>query len=670
VDKAQLLRPLTTIDQARPDYVAGIRGVASSAPPLFLGIATNRLTEGMIASVIAQLVASTDNGGAFWRRLAQTLGITVIGSGLVCLGSLASGHVARAVVLMAVSAFVGGIVSMYGMDGVAFNVLIPIPPLMMLGSSVQSGQLIAYTLAALAGGIWAALMSIAPWPFQRNKPALDSLAEAYDSIALFTDTLLSANDLGLLAPKFQQARVDVWAKLVRANRDGHHVKLGDSRMSGAQYAGLGHDLGMAVVALRHAQRDGPDSWPPLGTDSRRFFDALANYCHLTAISLRRGEVVAAPAQLLADLRAIQLRDPALSLEVGELARILGELDGKTNPKIPTTPFRWWQLLRWRLSWPSPVLRHAFRFSVSVALATLISEVSGMPHGYWIILTVVVLVRPEIRTTINRITQRMVGTAVGMLVGALLILALSGSVMALAILANAFLFLMFTYGKLNYVYYVLALTPSVLLTLAIPDPGDWEVAGWRFLSTVIGSVLAVLAVYLLWPTRGRHIVPMELARSLLAIDDLLAAIATHPASRIRRSHNRALVSEARARQMLNDMASEPGEQTRHIQTYRAILIQSNTIRTLSIRISILAACNPENQLSITDLANVNIALRMAASSLARAGGYRRHIESEPHQVILGADHEASAASIELLSEIESRASLISDLTATNTDPARD
>ena len=72
------------------------------------------------------------------------------------------------------------------------------------------------------------------------------------------------------------------------------------------------------------------------------------------------------------------------------------------------------ILRANLSPDSAVLRHAVRLGVLVGASDLVARLIGVDRGYWIPLTVLVVLRPDFASTFQRSSMRVAGTIVGLI----------------------------------------------------------------------------------------------------------------------------------------------------------------------------------------------------------------------------------------------------------------
>jgi hypothetical protein len=133
--------------------------------------------------------------------------------------------------------------------------------------------------------------------------------------------------------------------------------------------------------------------------------------------------------------------------------------------------------------------HAVRLALAVALATLIERGLGMPHGYWVPLTVLAILQPAPRATEIRSLQRAAGTLVGVL-AIILVTAVTGDVWALVACTAIASLGLFALDERGYFWLVVMLTPTALMMLSIADFQGFEVGVERTLNSGIGIVLGL------------------------------------------------------------------------------------------------------------------------------------------------------------------------------------
>lgn len=139
-------------------------------------------------------------------------------------------------------------------------------------------------------------------------------------------------------------------------------------------------------------------------------------------------------------------------------------------------------------------RHAAVMALAVGLTVFAVEVLAWPHGYWLALTLTVVLRPFDDQTLKRSWQRVVGTVAGVLLA--VVMAALLPLWAVGVAVGVSLVLTLAYTILgDYSRQVLFLTPSVIL-LGSASPGT--LATERALYTLAGAVLAAgIAVVLAW-----------------------------------------------------------------------------------------------------------------------------------------------------------------------------
>jgi uncharacterized membrane protein YccC len=178
--------------------------------------------------------------------------------------------------------------------------------------------------------------------------------------------------------------------------------------------------------------------------------------------------------------------------------------------------RRWRNVQLQLQPGSLLLQHSLRVSLVAALGSTLYYLFDIPRGYWIVLTVMILLQPEFGSTWEKTRDRLLGTLAGAGLGTVLLM--SSSTLPFAFLAACIAgccFLFAYYQPKNYKVAVVFVTVMLVSMLEIAEHIDWHIALYRMLSTTIGGVLAVGAAYLLWPRWENVQFPQLLAGALQA-----------------------------------------------------------------------------------------------------------------------------------------------------------
>jgi uncharacterized membrane protein YccC len=167
---------------------------------------------------------------------------------------------------------------------------------------------------------------------------------------------------------------------------------------------------------------------------------------------------------------------------------------------------------------SVVLHHALRIAIVPALAVAITQTLDLNHGYWVTLTVVVILQPFAAMTRQKALQRVAGTILGGMVAAGLS-ALFHDAIGVLVLIAIFTMLCVALLPLNYGAYAVFGTPAFVL-LAESSAGDWHLAGLRIVNTLLGGALALAGARFLWPGDERNRLPEFAAAAIRANAEFL------------------------------------------------------------------------------------------------------------------------------------------------------
>lgn len=149
------------------------------------------------------------------------------------------------------------------------------------------------------------------------------------------------------------------------------------------------------------------------------------------------------------------------------------------------------------SFSSLEFRHSLRLTTTLLLGFIIGKVLPFENVYWILLTIVVIMRPGYGLTKERTAHRFTGTIIGGVLGFAL-LATDPNVNTLGGLTLLFLILGLTFSPSNYRIGTTFITLHVIFIFAILNPTDDKIVLFRILDTCVGATLAILANHFLWP----------------------------------------------------------------------------------------------------------------------------------------------------------------------------
>ncbi|MFL0351995.1 FUSC family membrane protein [Xanthomarina sp. GH4-25] len=156
-----------------------------------------------------------------------------------------------------------------------------------------------------------------------------------------------------------------------------------------------------------------------------------------------------------------------------------------------------KLILRNLSFRSTIFRHSLRLAITVMLGYGIGLFFDLQNPYWIILTVIVIMRPSYGLTKTRSKDRIIGTLIGAVLASGLVLLINDPYIygALGVLS---LVIAFSMVQKNYKASATFITLSVIFIYAILQPDILKVIQFRVIDTVIGATLSYMAMRWLIP----------------------------------------------------------------------------------------------------------------------------------------------------------------------------
>ncbi|KKN42926.1 hypothetical protein LCGC14_0708450 [marine sediment metagenome] len=153
---------------------------------------------------------------------------------------------------------------------------------------------------------------------------------------------------------------------------------------------------------------------------------------------------------------------------------------------------------WRnLSLKSTIFKHALRLAVTVMIGYVLGILFDFQNPYWILLTIIVIMRPSYGLTKSRTKDRIIGTLVGGGIASGLVFMIQDPYVYGG-LGIASLVIALSMVQKNYKASATFITLSVVFVYAIIKPNVLTVIQFRILDTLIGALLSFLALRFLWP----------------------------------------------------------------------------------------------------------------------------------------------------------------------------
>ncbi|HTD06274.1 FUSC family protein, partial [Undibacterium sp.] len=231
-----------------------------------------------------------------------------------------------------------------------------------------------------------------------------------------------------------------------------------------------------------------------------------------------------------------------------------------------------------MRWASPTFRFSLRVAMAITAGLLVADhLPYASHGYWIVLTIVIILKPSFSMTKQRGSDRLTGTVIGCVVTSIILHFVHSPAVLLA-----FLFLATAAGPafvyVKYRYAAVAATMQILLQINLLVPSSAHVVSERLTDTLIGAIIATVFSFILpsWEYRALpQLVKNVLAdnqRYIIAARDLLQARITDDFV-YRICRKRLMDSLAGLSSALVRMLDEPESKHRAVEDINLFVVQN-------------------------------------------------------------------------------------------------
>jgi hypothetical protein len=159
-------------------------------------------------------------------------------------------------------------------------------------------------------------------------------------------------------------------------------------------------------------------------------------------------------------------------------------------------------------------RFTARLMICMGVAGVVIEVLPLQRSYWVPLTVAIVLKPDFGSVFARALQRGIGTIVGAVVGAILLVLIHGTWL---VIPFALLAALLPYGRSrNYGLLATFLTPLVVVLIDLLSPAGWRLAEDRLVDTLIGCAIVLVLGYAPWPMSWYAHLPQKFAEAALDV----------------------------------------------------------------------------------------------------------------------------------------------------------
>lgn len=243
-------------------------------------------------------------------------------------------------------------------------------------------------------------------------------------------------------------------------------------------------------------------------------------------------------------------------------------------------------LRENFSFNSTIFRHSLRLTITIAIGLIIGTVFPFENVYWILLTIVVIMRPGYGLTKQRSYQRIIGTVAGGAI-AFAFLSVVHQPVIIGTIAIVCMLLGFALTATNYGVGATFVTIYVIFLYSMLVPDVNQVIQYRFIDTGVGALLAFAGNYFFWPSWEFMNLPQYIKKSIEANRDYLTEISRfynhkgEVTTDYRLSRKNAFVAIGNLMSSYQRMAQEPkSKQKQQQQVYKLAVLNHTLLSSLA------------------------------------------------------------------------------------------
>ncbi len=555
-----------------------------------------------------------DNGGPYRSRLA-TMGTLMAGGTVGCvIASMTAPHLVWSCVAAAAFCFAVTFARVMSQPIASTSVIILVIYFAGVGAAEHTfAGALGNAFEFVLGGAWAAALSLVLWPLDPFRPARLGVAGCYQMLATFTAGLAWTRPHSVereamrsrthafqraMRVKMEEARRALGATAARSSSRTVQARnltvlletadllfaetlrwteLFERADDAAAQAAMGEAVhwlsgGERAIAagLAHRPADGGASFAPEGSHSMKYVRGRA------AVAERLRQESGVVAHLGTDEQDA-LQNVEIAFEA--VRAVWSGSERRAASVLPDEPERsglgWAAKVReaLRANWTrdSVMLHHALRVAIVAVVDLLLLRVVHVRHGTWMATASIIVLQPYGSAATRRGLQRVLGTIAGGVLAAALAASIHNEAVTIAVITFASVMALALY-TVNYGWYAFFLTPTFVL-MSLPHLRDWRYAGVRMGTTIVGALVAVVAMRVLWPQQEEGHLRKLLARAATAEAEYLRAVVRFWAAgeQSRREAERAVLAPARraagllileAEETLDRLMLEPSFGRRH------------------------------------------------------------------------------------------------------------
>lgn len=243
-----------------------------------------------------------------------------------------------------------------------------------------------------------------------------------------------------------------------------------------------------------------------------------------------------------------------------------------------------------LTFSSASFKHAARVSLVCLIGFVTAKLFSLGHhSYWVLLTIIVILKPGFSLSKQRNYQRLIGTVAGGIIGVVVLTFIPNTTVQFVLL-SIFMLGTYSFQRLNYVVSVIFMTPYVLIFFKFLGVGHLSLFEERVVDTIIGSTIALAASYWLFPSWEFELINSNLRDAVYANANYLVKLAERitknqvETTEYKLARKDVYVKSANLTAAFERMTSEPKSKQRKVKEVHKFVVLSHILSSYIATIS--------------------------------------------------------------------------------------
>jgi len=605
----------------------GVRITAGIVLPAVVLNYFNLLSVGVVVALGAMCVSVTDNPGPVHHRKNGMIACIIINTIMAAVAGLLAPFPFLLGILIVLACFIFSMIGVYGsrVNSIGLSALLIM--VLNIDRQHQGWELLSNAAYIFAGGVWYMLLSLLLHSFRPYKLAQQALGDCImataDYLRVRSSFYRKEVDYERTYQQMLEEQIAVHEKqnLVRELLYKSRHIIRDSTTTGRTLVMIFTDIVDLFERTMNSYQDYKAMHEAFGEDDilqkyRELILELSNELDEIGIAVKSGEASAETDKLADHIedavkyfedfrdrrRTADNLDSFINLRhilnsIGDIANRIHTLHlyttyDKEIVKKAALPSDYDQfvshekidlkILKDNFTLQSNTFRHALRISIATLAGFIISLFFPFGHSYWILLTIIVILKPAYSLTKKRNYERVIGTIAGAVIG-IVILHFVKNNDALFVIMLCLMLATYSLWRTNYMFSVVFMTPYILLLFhLITDASFKTILSDRIIDTAIGSAIAFLANISLLPAWEHEKIAKYMLEALTSnknyFKNVSAAFTGNPVTNTeyKVSRKNAFVALANLSDAFSRMMAEPKRKQKSIKELHQFVVLNHML----------------------------------------------------------------------------------------------